>query len=154
LQVDVEWVVSQLLDRSIVAADEAAPGHLRFTREIYRAAAAGSMAPKDAQRLHSRIGQYLEDTGDLRDPRTLQASAFHHAAGSDPERGARFLLRAARRLMEVHQLDTAASLLEQLVKLAAPEGYENYVLSKCENELDEGLYHLGMARLRRGLLEE
>jgi class 3 adenylate cyclase/predicted ATPase len=153
LQIDLEWVLSQLIDRRIVSSEDARGAELRFAHEAYRSVAAASLTAKDAQVLHGRAGQYLADTTELGDPRNLSAVAHHFARGHDKEKAARFLLRAAKRCVEVHQVDSAVELLEELIALAAPNGYRNYDLSRCENELDEALYRLGLLHLLKGEIE-
>jgi tetratricopeptide (TPR) repeat protein len=154
LQIDLEWVLSQLIDRRIVVADPEKPSLLRFAHETYRAVAEASVPAKEKRFLHSRAGQYLEETTDQRDPRKLQTVAFHLAEGADHEKATKVLLRAARRLAEVHQIDDAVARLEKLVTLAAPLGYANYDLSRSEAELDEALYRLAMLYLRKGMIDE
>jgi class 3 adenylate cyclase/tetratricopeptide (TPR) repeat protein len=153
-QVDLEWVISQLIDRRIVVADGGRNALLRFTHESYRSVAAETLSTDERRGLNARIGQYLEETADLKDPRALQKAAHHLAGGVDMEKGVKFLLRAAKKLVEVHQVDSAIEMLERLCSLAAPQGIANHVLSQSENELDEGLYHLGMLYLRKGQLPE
>lgn len=154
LQVDVEWVLSQLVDRRLLVADDGRLATLRFAHELYREVAANGLAPAERQGLHQRVGRYLTDTADMKDPRMLQAAAFHLARAEEHEEGARFLLMAALRLVDVHQVDTAVQLLEDLLRIAAPLGYQNHELSNCETELDTALYHLGMLELRRGRVEK
>ncbi len=154
LQLDVEWVLSNLLDRRIVVPDEERGSLLRFAHEGWQRVASEMMVSRERRLLHVRLGGYLQETTDLKNPRSLQRVAFHLAEGADPDKGAALLLKAARRLVEVHQVDNAVDLLEKLITIAAPRGYAGYELSRCETELDEALYRLGMLLQRKGLFAE